>query len=59
MNEADWGNPNWKEDFYGTQWARLGDIKNKYDPDSVFYCQTCVGSENWFENDGGGALCRL
>lgn len=56
MNEADWGNVHWQEDFYGVNWQRLSQIKAKYDPDGIFYCQTCVGSEQWVE-DEDGALC--
>jgi hypothetical protein len=57
MNEADLGNPNWKEDFYGVHWGRLSKVKAKYDPSSLFYCVTCVGSEAW-EVKADGALCR-
>ncbi|KAI9375901.1 hypothetical protein BJX61DRAFT_531250 [Aspergillus egyptiacus] len=50
LNEADRHNPWWKEDFYGAgNYDRLLEIKNKYDPDEVFYCPTCVGSSSWFE----------
>ncbi|KAM5362859.1 hypothetical protein ACJZ2D_012308 [Fusarium nematophilum] len=57
MNEADWGNVDWKEDFYGPHWKRLSQVKTKYDPRGVFYCPNCVGSEGWVE-DEGGVLCR-
>jgi hypothetical protein len=57
MNEADWGNVHWKEDFYGVHFDRLSVVKQKYDPDGVFYCITCVGSENWVVKDDG-ALCK-
>jgi hypothetical protein len=58
MNEADWGSVNWREDFFGIQWERLSEIKAKYDPESVFYCGTCVGSESWVVEDDG-ALCKV
>ncbi|TLD29206.1 hypothetical protein PspLS_04277 [Pyricularia sp. CBS 133598] len=57
MNEADWGNPLWKEDFYGANWEKLKKIKKDVDPDGVFYCPTCVGSEDWVVEDG--TLCRV
>ncbi|TLD25653.1 hypothetical protein PspLS_06299 [Pyricularia sp. CBS 133598] len=57
MNEADWGSPHWKEDFFGANWDRLSAIKNKFDPQGVFYCHNCAGSEEWTEMDG--RLCRL
>lgn len=57
MNEADWGNVHWKEDFYGVHFDRLSIVKQKYDPDGVFYCITCVGSEDWVVKEDG-TLCK-
>ncbi|TDZ20879.1 FAD-linked oxidoreductase apf9 [Colletotrichum orbiculare MAFF 240422] len=57
MNEADWGEERFAEDFYSTNYKKLLEIKTKYDPLGVFYCPTCVGSDAWSE-DAGGALCR-
>ncbi|CEL05041.1 Putative Isoamyl alcohol oxidase (AFU_orthologue; AFUA_3G07410) [Aspergillus calidoustus] len=55
LNEADRNNPRWKEDFYGTaNYDRLLKIKNKYDPDGVFYCPTCVGSPAWTQRNLAG-----
>ncbi|KAL4999899.1 hypothetical protein BDV10DRAFT_193191 [Aspergillus recurvatus] len=52
MNEADINDPWWQDDFYGADnYKRLLAIKNKYDPDDVFYCDTCVGSSSWFQQD--------
>jgi hypothetical protein len=31
----------------------LLDIKQKYDPDGVFWCKKCVGSEAWVEQLDG------
>lgn len=31
-------------------------IKRKYDPGSVFYCPTCIGSQMW-EPVASGKLC--
>ncbi|EUC26741.1 hypothetical protein COCCADRAFT_113506 [Bipolaris zeicola 26-R-13] len=58
MNEADWGDLNWQEDFFGSQWKNLSTVKAKYDPNGVFYCETCVGSDEWHINNGG-ALCQV
>lgn len=58
MNEADRLDPDWKADFYGSNYQKLLSIKQKYDPSSVFYCPTCVGSDA-FGEDGSGRLCRL
>ncbi|KAL4746603.1 hypothetical protein BDW72DRAFT_197544 [Aspergillus terricola var. indicus] len=52
MNEADINDPWWQEDFYGAaNYKRLLAIKNKYDPDGLFYCPTCVGSPSWSQHD--------
>jgi FAD/FMN-containing dehydrogenase len=56
MNEADRLDPLYLQDFYGNNTTKLKSIKRKYDPHSVFYCPTCVGSENWAE-DSTGRLC--
>ena len=58
MNEADRFDPTWQADFYGANWDRLSEVKEKRDQDMVFYCPTCVGSEKWSE-DGDGRLCRI
>ncbi|KAH7173132.1 uncharacterized protein B0J16DRAFT_275964 [Fusarium flagelliforme] len=57
MNEADWGNVNWKNDFFGSNWGRLSQAKAKYDPEGVLYCPHCVGSDEWIE--GKRSLCRV
>ncbi|KAF4333509.1 isoamyl alcohol oxidase [Fusarium beomiforme] len=56
MNEADWGNVNWKKDFFGSHWNKLSKFKAKYDPNGIFYCPHCVGSEAWIEE--AGTLCQ-
>ncbi|KAK4993068.1 hypothetical protein LTR66_006116 [Elasticomyces elasticus] len=57
MNEADRLDPEWQRDFYRGHYAVLESIKRRYDPDDVFYCPTCVGSEDWVELESG-RLCR-
>ncbi|OTA54801.1 FAD-binding domain-containing protein [Hypoxylon sp. EC38] len=54
LNEAD---PYWKDTFYGSNYPRLLQIKNKWDPQSVLYARTGVGSEDWVE-DTDGRICR-
>lgn len=58
MNEADSFDPDWEQDFYGTHYDRLLSIKQKRDPDGVFYCPTCVGSASW-TSDAAGRLFRV
>ena len=56
MNEADRLDPMYLQDFYGLNLPKLQATKAKYDPRSVLYCPTCVGSEQWHE-DSTGRLC--
>jgi hypothetical protein len=58
MNEADRLDPDWQVNFYGEHYERLLKIKQRRDPDGVFYCPTCVGSAEWSE-DEEGRLCRV
>lgn len=61
MNEADPYDPDWKEAWYGDRYNDLKAAKEKYDPDNVFWCWRCVGSEGWDEVKGGtlyGPLCE-
>lgn len=61
LNEADGYDPDWKKDWYGDRYDWLQTVKQKYDPDEVFWCWRCVGSEGWDEVKGGttyGPLCK-
>lgn len=59
MNEADRLDPDYIADFYGkVNYKALVEVKAKYDPTSLFYCPTCVGSEKW-EVREDQKLCRL
>ncbi|KUI64405.1 putative FAD-linked oxidoreductase YvdP [Cytospora mali] len=58
LNEADINQPNWQETFYGSNYPKLLSIKQKYDPDGVFWGKTSVGSEGW-EITSNGQLCRV
>ena len=58
VNEGDWLDPHWQLSFWGRKnYARLLTIKNLYDPDGLFVCPRCVGSEN-FSPDGNCRLAR-
>jgi hypothetical protein len=46
VNETDYFEPDWQEAFWGANYARLLAIKRKYDPDRMFICHHCVGSED-------------
>ncbi|KAI1859837.1 hypothetical protein JX265_010286 [Neoarthrinium moseri] len=66
LNEANIMEPNWQDDFYGLNYPELLRIKRTYDPYSVFYATTGVGSEDWEVRSmeqgirtQNGRLCRL
>src|SRR5216683_1266253 len=47
VNETDYFEPDWQQAFWGENYQRLSEIKQKYDPDGLFFCHHCVGSERW------------
>ena len=47
VNETDYFEPNWQREFWGENYDRLSQIKRKYDPEGLFFCHHCVGSEQW------------
>ncbi|RYP47176.1 hypothetical protein DL768_006726 [Monosporascus sp. mg162] len=47
----------WQTAFYGTNYPRLREIKDSWDPEGIFYAFTAVGSEDWVE-DTEGRLCK-
>lgn len=57
LNEGDFRQPNFQEVFYGANYRRLSSIKDKYDPDHMFYGLTAVGSEYWVP-EADGRLCK-
>lgn len=56
LSEANFQQPDWQAAFYGSNYPRLSKIKELYDPLSLFYARTAVGSEKWAE-DHEGRLC--
>jgi FAD/FMN-containing dehydrogenase len=45
LGETDLFAPNWRQSWWGENYPRLLEIKNKYDPDHVLKCWKCVGFE--------------
>lgn len=50
MNEADIYEPNWQQAFFGSHYDRLVQIKRDIDPDHLFICRNCIGSDEWDES---------
>ncbi|KAL9090548.1 MAG: hypothetical protein Q9165_005309 [Trypethelium subeluteriae] len=57
LNEAYWNEPDFQRAFWGSNYDRLLQIKKSIDPEDVFWCQVCVGSEGW--EMIGSSLCRI
>ncbi|CAF2190616.1 unnamed protein product [Rotaria magnacalcarata] len=49
LNEANPNELNWQETFFGSSaiYAQLKSIKNTFDPNGLFVCNNCVGSDDW------------
>jgi FAD/FMN-containing dehydrogenase len=45
--ETDFFEPNWRDSFWGDNYARLRAVKEKYDPDGIFFLHHGVGSDSW------------
>ena len=58
MNEGDRHDPDYISTFYGANYKSHLKAKNKYDPQQVFYCPTCVGAEAFVDRPDK-ALCRV
>ncbi|KAJ3520757.1 hypothetical protein NM208_g13582 [Fusarium decemcellulare] len=58
LNEALPFEPDWQHTFWGSNYERLLSIKKAVDPEDVFWCFPCVGSEGWKEHHDG-RLCKV
>ena len=45
--ETDYFQPDWRDAFWGDNYARLRAVKDKFDPDGLFFLHHGVGSEDW------------
>lgn len=57
MNEATYDNAKWKSDYFGANYGRLHSIKNKYDPNHLFWVEAGVGSDKNWAPAADGRLC--
>jgi FAD/FMN-containing dehydrogenase len=53
--ESNYFDPHWQASYWGDNYARLSELKRKYDPACVFFVRHGVGSEGW-SDDGFAKL---
>jgi hypothetical protein len=47
VSESNYFEKDWQRSYWGGNYARLAEIKRKYDPDGLFIVHNGVGSEQW------------
>jgi FAD/FMN-containing dehydrogenase len=47
LNEGNFFNASWREEFWGKNYSKLRAIKTEYDPNGLFFVHHGVGSEDW------------
>jgi hypothetical protein len=47
VSESDYFRKDWQQAYWGSNYGRLAEIKEKYDPDGLFIVHNGVGSEGW------------
>jgi hypothetical protein len=47
VSESNFFDEAWRESFWGSNYPRLLAVKEKYDPDGLFFVHHGVGSERW------------
>ena len=47
VSELNYFEPDWRSAFWGANYPRLRQVKDKYDPDGLFFVHHGVGSEDW------------
>src|ERR1700727_284736 len=47
VSETDYFEADWQQAFWGAHYARLKQIKRRYDPEGLFFVHHSVGSEDW------------
>ena len=57
LNEGDFLQPDFENVFYGENYNRLVSIKDRHDPNHMFWATTAVGSPYWVAQ-ADGRLCK-
>jgi FAD/FMN-containing dehydrogenase len=47
VSESNYFEPDWQQAFWGSNDARLREVKDRYDPQGLFFVHHGVGSERW------------
>ncbi|MFZ1889613.1 MAG: FAD-binding oxidoreductase [Candidatus Binataceae bacterium] len=47
VSESNYFQRDWQQAYWGSNYPRLAQIKQKYDPDGLFFVHNGVGSEKW------------
>ena len=50
VSESDYFEADWRNAFWGANYARLLAVKDRYDPEGLFVVHHGVGSERWSED---------
>jgi len=50
VSEGSYFDGDWQRTFWGKNYARLRDVKDKYDRDGLFFVHHGVGSEDWSDD---------
>lgn len=50
VSESNFFNKEWQQEYWGTNYPKLRAIKDRFDPDGLFYVHHGVGSEDWSED---------
>jgi FAD/FMN-containing dehydrogenase len=48
--ESSFFQPSWQRAYWGENYPRLLSVKERYDPDGLFFARHGVGSEGWSED---------
>jgi len=54
--ESDYFESNWQQSYWGPNYPRLLVIKQKYDPDGLFFVRHGVGTETWSDDGFSGVI---